>query len=174
MDVSDTLTGQRAAIDTLLMVNNYRDREQDVVSGKRTLVVTLREAFAENMYLGLGIALYCSACVLCIAAADTPRVHLGTLRLLYMHALTWRKMVSIRSGEKTEPDIERLRAICSFWDCCWHGAGSITPCNLHLQVSAGCDKLSFITNRSTNQKQEPLPTSLSTPISPPSCSMNFY
>ena len=44
------------AIDTLLMVNNYRDREQDAVSGKCTLVVRYGRKFGENMYLGLGIA----------------------------------------------------------------------------------------------------------------------
>ena len=44
------------AIDTLLMVNNYRDREQDAVSGKCTLVVRYGKKFGENMYLALGIA----------------------------------------------------------------------------------------------------------------------
>ena len=38
------------AIDTLLMVNNYRDREQDAVSGKCTLVVRYGKKFGENMY----------------------------------------------------------------------------------------------------------------------------
>ena len=44
------------AIDTLLMVNNYRDREQDAVSGKCTLVVRYGKKFGENMYLALVIA----------------------------------------------------------------------------------------------------------------------
>lgn len=88
------------AIDTLLMVNNYRDREQDALSGKRTLVVRFGEAFGRNMYLALGIA----AVLLCLWF-----VHSGRLTLLefiwapcvyfYMHALTWRKMVTIRSGK---------------------------------------------------------------------------
>jgi 1,4-dihydroxy-2-naphthoate octaprenyltransferase len=89
------------AIDTLLMVNNYRDREQDVVSGKRTLVVRFGEAFGRNMYLGLGIA----AVLLCLWFVYSGR--LTPLEFIwapcvyfYMHALTWRKMVSIRSGEK--------------------------------------------------------------------------
>ena len=88
------------AIDTLLMVNNYRDREQDALSGKRTLVVRFGEAFGRNMYLALGIA----AVLFCLWF-----VHSGRLTLLefiwapcvyfYMHALTWRKMVTIRSGK---------------------------------------------------------------------------
>ena len=43
------------------MVNNYRDREQDAVSGKCTLVVRYGKKFGENMYLALGIAACCSA-----------------------------------------------------------------------------------------------------------------
>lgn len=89
------------AIDTLLMVNNYRDREQDALSGKRTLVVRFGEAFGRNMYLALGIA----AVLLCLWF-----VHSGSLTLVefiwapcvyfYLHALTWRKMVHIRSGKE--------------------------------------------------------------------------
>lgn len=89
------------AIDTLLMVNNYRDREQDALSGKRTLVVRFGEAFGRNMYLALGIA----AVLLCLWF-----VHSGSLTLIefiwapcvyfYLHALTWRKMVHIRNGKE--------------------------------------------------------------------------
>lgn len=89
------------AIDTLLMVNNYRDREQDALSGKRTLVVRFGEAFGRNMYLALGIA----AVLLCLWF-----VHSGSLTLIefiwapcvyfYLHALTWRKMIHIRSGKE--------------------------------------------------------------------------
>lgn len=89
------------AIDTLLMVNNYRDREQDALSGKRTLVVRFGEAFGRNIYLALGIA----AVLLCLWF-----VHSGSLTLIefiwapcvyfYLHALTWRKMVHIRSGKE--------------------------------------------------------------------------
>ena len=89
------------AIDTLLMVNNYRDREQDALSGKRTLVVRFGEAFGRNMYLALGIA----AVLLCLWF-----VYSGSLTLIefiwapcvyfYLHALTWRKLVHIRSGKE--------------------------------------------------------------------------
>ena len=69
------------AIDTLLMVNNYRDREQDAVSGKCTLVVRYGKKFGENMYLALGIA----AVLLCFwfvyTGKLTPLDYLGSLRL---------------------------------------------------------------------------------------------
>lgn len=42
-------------IDTLLMVNNYRDREQDAQSGKRTLVVRFGPKAGSLAYLTLGI-----------------------------------------------------------------------------------------------------------------------
>ncbi len=43
------------ATDCLLMVNNYRDRNQDVVSGKRTLVVRFGARFGLAAYLYLGL-----------------------------------------------------------------------------------------------------------------------
>lgn len=88
------------AIDTLLMVNNYRDREQDAVSGKCTLVVRYGRKFGENMYLGLGIA----ATLLCLWFVNTGQLTLiefiwAPCVYLCMHALTWRKMVNIRSSK---------------------------------------------------------------------------
>ena len=89
------------AIDTLLMVNNYRDREQDVVSGKCTLVVRYGKKFGENMYLALGTA----AVLLCFWFVYTGKLTplefiWAPCVYLYMHALTWRKMIQIGSGKK--------------------------------------------------------------------------
>ncbi|WP_288854024.1 1,4-dihydroxy-2-naphthoate octaprenyltransferase [uncultured Bacteroides sp.] len=89
------------AIDTLLMVNNYRDCEQDAVSGKCTLVVRYGKKFGENMYLALGIA----AMLLCFRFVYTGKLTplefiWAPCVYLYMHALTWRKMVNIGSGKK--------------------------------------------------------------------------
>lgn len=89
------------AIDTLLMVNNYRDREQDAVSGKCTLVVRYGKKFGENMYLALGIA----AVLLCFWFVYTGKLTplefiWAPCVYLYMHALTWRKMIQIGSGKK--------------------------------------------------------------------------
>ena len=41
-------------IDTLLVVNNYRDREADARSGKRTVIVRFGEKFGRYLYLMLG------------------------------------------------------------------------------------------------------------------------
>ncbi len=88
-------------VDALLLVNNYRDRDQDALSGKRTLVVRYGERFGRQAYLAVGIA----AVLLCLWF-----VHTGRLTLLefiwapcvyfYLHLLTWRKMCIIRSGKK--------------------------------------------------------------------------
>lgn len=89
------------AIDCLLMVNNYRDREQDAVSGKRTLVVRYGKRFGENLYLALGIA----STLLCLWFTRTGR--LTPLEFIWapcvylcLHVLTWRKMVRIGSGKE--------------------------------------------------------------------------
>ena len=105
------------AIDTLLMVNNYRDREQDAVSGKCTLVVRYGRKFGENMYLGLGIA----ATLLCLWFVNTGQLTLiefiwAPCVYLCMHALTWRKMVNIRSGKGLN---RILGATCYSWAYCW-------------------------------------------------------
>ena len=42
-------------IDTLLVVNNYRDRENDKRDGKMTLIVRIGEEKAEKLYLALGL-----------------------------------------------------------------------------------------------------------------------
>lgn len=88
-------------IDTLLMVNNYRDVEQDRISGKQTLVARFGAQFGRQAYLALGIA----AVLLC-----TWFVFSGRLTWLdfiwapciyfYLHLMTWRRMCIIRSGEK--------------------------------------------------------------------------
>lgn len=88
-------------IDTLLVVNNYRDREQDALSGKRTLIVRFGEPFGRYLYLGLGIA----ATLLCLWFVYTEKIApfdfiWAPCVYLYLHILTWRKMAAIRSGKK--------------------------------------------------------------------------
>lgn len=86
-------------IDTLLVVNNYRDREADARSGKRTVIVRFGEPFGRYLYLALGVA----AAVLCVwfvgeyapwAAILPPIIYLP------LHFHTWQKMVKIHSGKK--------------------------------------------------------------------------
>ena len=45
-------------IDTLLVVNNYRDRDNDKRDGKITLIVRIGEKKAEKLYLALGLMAY--------------------------------------------------------------------------------------------------------------------
>lgn len=61
--------GMGLITDNLLIVNNYRDVEQDRVSGKKTLVVRFGKSFAERQYLFNGVfaAMLLSACGLHIA-----------------------------------------------------------------------------------------------------------
>lgn len=42
-------------VDTLLVVNNYRDRDNDCRAGKKTLIVRIGSVNAERFYLALGI-----------------------------------------------------------------------------------------------------------------------
>ncbi len=61
-------------IDTLLMVNNYRDRDQDAKSGKKTMVVRWGANAGQQLYLFLGLA----AAWLCLLFIPTA-AHLGCI-----------------------------------------------------------------------------------------------
>lgn len=103
------------AIDALLMINNYRDREQDRISGKRTLVVRFGERAGRYGYLLLGVVVtlligwLCWRTVLSDGGCSAPLLGEGSglrfvflaLQLVYpvLHFMTWRKMVRIRSGK---------------------------------------------------------------------------
>ena len=86
------------AIDTLLMVNNYRDRAQDALSGKRTLVVRYGASAGRMLYLFLGI----SAVLLCIPFAWRGHIWAAILPSFYLilHLLTWIKIVRIDHGRE--------------------------------------------------------------------------
>ena len=83
-------------IDTLLIVNNYRDIDNDRRAGKKTLVVRIGAKASENLYLGLGL----SACVLSLALFYYKSVWAAFLPLIYlvMHIHTYREMLRIRKG----------------------------------------------------------------------------
>lgn len=82
--------------DTLLVLNNYRDRHQDAESGKRTLVVALGEKFGSMLYLVQGILGY--VCVAMLTLYGHTWCALLPLFYILPHLLTWRKMVSIHEG----------------------------------------------------------------------------
>lgn len=85
-------------VDTLLVVNNYRDREADMKSGKRTVVVRFGELFGRYLYLILGIL----ASLLCLWFIKGGHWYAALLPQLYLipHIITWRRMVKIHSGKK--------------------------------------------------------------------------
>ena len=84
-------------IDTLLMVNNFRDREQDAVSGKRTLVVRFGARTGLLLYFLLGMA----ACWLCFYFIWLGKIYAVLLPQLYLipHILTTQKMARIGKGK---------------------------------------------------------------------------
>ena len=95
--------GMGLATDCLLVVNNYRDREQDRTAGKRTIVVLLGGRFAECLYLALGIV----AVLLPLLPASYSTLNANPnfspftpLPLLYLipHILTWLRMKRLHSG----------------------------------------------------------------------------
>lgn len=85
-------------IDTLLVVNNYRDREADATSGKRTVIVRFGEKFGRYLYLILGVA----AALLCLWFLAEGHIYAALLPQLYLipHFFTWKRMVKIHSGKK--------------------------------------------------------------------------
>lgn len=84
-------------IDTMLWINNFRDREADAESGKRTLIVRFGERFGRIGYLLLGAAAF--GCTLLLSAGGRPWTLL-TAPVLLLHLATWRKMVRIGRGRE--------------------------------------------------------------------------
>lgn len=84
--------------DLLLMLNNYRDREQDKISGKRTLVVRFGAKAGRWMYFALGLI----ACLLCLLFVITGQLWAAILPQLFLfpHLNTWQHMVKINKGKE--------------------------------------------------------------------------
>lgn len=95
-------------VDTLLVVNNFRDRDNDRKAGKRTLIVKLVDKWGERsalwLYLLLGYAP--TAIMLGISVYDSAVLGTSTIALpLYaayaiMHQTTYRQMKSIYHGRE--------------------------------------------------------------------------
>lgn len=83
-------------IDGLLIVNNYRDRDNDKLAGKKTLVVEIGAANTERLYLGLGITATLMGGVFWlnghVLAFVLPFIY------LLLHVFTWSKMKRIHEG----------------------------------------------------------------------------
>lgn len=102
--------GMGLATDCLLVVNNYRDREQDRAADKRTIVVLLGGRFAEWLYLALGVfavllpllpAVYSSMNSNSYSSHSTLHLSLFTLLPLFyliQHTRTWLRMKRLHHG----------------------------------------------------------------------------
>lgn len=86
-------------IETLLLINNYRDREADAQSKKMTLVVRFGEGTGSFLYLSTGIL---AVALLMLDMWGEGHYFAAFLPLLYLklHYQTWREMVAIHSGKK--------------------------------------------------------------------------
>ena len=84
-------------IDTLLLVNNYRDIDNDAAAGKKTLVVRLGHRFGRMAYLVSGL----SAVALGSAFVYYGHVWAAVLPLVYavLHVAAYRSMVRINKGK---------------------------------------------------------------------------
>lgn len=84
-------------IDTLLMVNNFRDREQDAISGKKTIVVRFGAKVGMVLYFLLGLV----ACWLCFYFITIGKIYAALLPQFYLiiHILTSIKMAKINRGK---------------------------------------------------------------------------
>jgi 1,4-dihydroxy-2-naphthoate octaprenyltransferase len=78
------------------MVNNFRDRDQDRLSGKRTLVARFGAEFGLRCYLALGGL----ACALALCLIPHGMFWAGLLPLLFLvpHYRVWSMIASIYQG----------------------------------------------------------------------------
>lgn len=84
-------------IDTLLIINNYRDRQTDKNNHKITLIVLGGEKFGQYFYLLCGVVAW-ALCFVFIALGYNWYVLLPTIYLI-PHFVTWHKMVRINHGK---------------------------------------------------------------------------
>lgn len=85
-------------IDTLLVLNNYRDREQDRRHGKITLLVRLSVKGGQLLYLYLGLA----GALMALLTLLFLQFYSGLLLIIYMgvHIKTWLHMKKIGYGHQ--------------------------------------------------------------------------
>ena len=85
-------------IDTLLVINNFRDRDTDRIAGKQTLVVRIGHDKSLTLYLALGLV----ACLLCLVFAAHGRWLPFLLPLLYLpfHVKTFLDIRRIDQGRE--------------------------------------------------------------------------
>ena len=91
-------------VNTLLVLNNYRDRDSDRKAGKRTIVVRLGESFGRYLYLFSGLLAVIIVCTVFYFEKNIESKcgsfcsPFFTLFYLFPHFMTWRKICKIREG----------------------------------------------------------------------------
>lgn len=89
-------------IDTLLVVNNYRDRDNDKQANKNTLIVRIGEKKAEDLYFLLGTLGVCLMAIVFFFTSDTMNIPSISLLFIYtlLHIKTWKEMKRINKGKE--------------------------------------------------------------------------
>lgn len=89
-------------IDTLLVVNNYRDRDNDKQANKNTLIVRIGEKKAEDLYFLLGTLGVCLMAIVFFFTSDTMNILSISLLFIYtlLHIKTWKEMKRINKGKE--------------------------------------------------------------------------
>lgn len=82
----------------ILVANNYRDREQDLISRKYTTIVLFGEKFGRYFYLLNGVV----AVTVCLLLLFFTKNQAAVLPAIYLipHILVWKKMSRIRTGKE--------------------------------------------------------------------------
>ncbi len=85
-------------IDTLLIVNNYRDRDNDLRTGKMTLVTRIGANATEKLYLVLGVA----AILIGVVFAVNGRWWAFLLPFVYLalHTVCYKRMKEMNHGKQ--------------------------------------------------------------------------
>ena len=89
-------------IDTLLVVNNYRDRDNDKQVNKNTLIVRIGEKKSEQLYLWLGILGVLLMAIVFFFANNAMNILSIALLFFYLllHTRTWKEMKRIKYGKE--------------------------------------------------------------------------
>ena len=84
-------------IDLLLIINNFRDRDQDRLSGKKTIIVRFGTDFGLRFYLAMGGL----ACALALCLLPHGLFWAGILPLIFLvpHYRVWILIASIHEGK---------------------------------------------------------------------------
>lgn len=98
------------SIDALLVINNYRDRDQDRISGKKTIIVWGGEKFGRYLYMLIGpFVAVLSIWFGYLLNGNILYFQIAVYIYLVLHINAWYKMNRIRSGKA----LNRILALTS-------------------------------------------------------------